>query len=330
MKLSKWMTGILLTLFVAGTAAAGSYQQYQAEFLEVAAQEEAAEDDFRGERDFLALADEAGRQVVTLADAPEKWRDKLKLKRANRAAMGDSLSKLEARLGGLSEARVAANAEAVAHAFVDLLHVRHELSESRIHVLDAQMYLDHAASDLASLKPADRDGDGVMDDRDKCPDDPEDRDGFQDSDGCPDPDNDRDGIPDYRDRCPSEPESFNRFLDEDGCPDEALLSVYFDSDSSRLDADARAVLAANARILAASSDVQVRIDGHCDSENSDAYNERLGRRRAVAIRDHLVNEHGVDATRFGIATLGESQPAADNGTRAGRSLNRRVEFTVID
>ena len=92
MKLSKWMTGILLTLFVAGTAAAGSYQQYQAEFLEVAAQEEAAEDDFRGERDFLALADEAGRQVVTLADAPEKWRDKLKLKRANRAAMGDSLS----------------------------------------------------------------------------------------------------------------------------------------------------------------------------------------------------------------------------------------------
>ncbi len=330
MSVSKWMTGSLLALFVAGTAAAGGYQQYQAEFLTVAAQEEAAEDDDRGEMDFLALAELAGSQVITLDDAPEKWRDKLKTKRANRAAMRASLEKLDARLDGLSEAMVAANAEAVAHAFVDLLHVRHELSESRTHLLDAQRYLDHAASDLSSLKPADRDGDGILDDRDKCPDDPEDRDGFQDSDGCPDPDNDRDGIPDYRDRCPNEPESFNRFLDEDGCPDDALLSVYFDSNSSSLDADARAVLAANARVLKVSSDVQVRIDGHCDSQNSEGYNERLGRRRAVAIRDHFVNELGIDATRFGIATLGESQPAADNGTRAGRSLNRRVEFTVID
>jgi len=330
MSLSKWMTGTLLTLFVAGTAAAGSYQQYQAEFLKVAAQEEAAEDDSLGDADFLALADVAGSREVTLADAPAPWRNGLKVKRSKRAEMNDSLGQLEAKIDGLSEAMVHANAEAVAHAFVDLLHVRHELSEPGTHVLDAQVYLDHAAWDLSSLKPADRDGDGIMDDRDKCPDDPEDRDGFQDSDGCPDPDNDRDGIPDYRDRCPNEPESFNRFLDEDGCPDDALLSVYFDSNSSSLDADARAVLAANARVLEANSDVQVRIDGHCDSQNSDAYNERLGRRRAVAIRDHFVNELGIDATRFGIATLGESQPAADNGTRAGRSLNRRVEFTVID
>src|SRR5262249_7363393 len=51
----------------------------------------------------------------------------------------------------------------------------------------------------------DRDGDGIKDDVDKCPDEPEDFDGFEDSDGCPDPDNDRDGIPDDEDKCPNEP-----------------------------------------------------------------------------------------------------------------------------
>ena len=51
----------------------------------------------------------------------------------------------------------------------------------------------------------DRDGDGIVDDLDKCPDDPEDRDGFQDEDGCPDPDNDGDGILDKNDQCPNDP-----------------------------------------------------------------------------------------------------------------------------
>ncbi|MBE0565695.1 MAG: OmpA family protein [Krumholzibacteria bacterium] len=65
----------------------------------------------------------------------------------------------------------------------------------------------------------DRDGDGIPDGRDLCPDEPEDFDGFQDEDGCPDPDNDGDGIPDARDACPDEPEDFDGFRDEDGCPD---------------------------------------------------------------------------------------------------------------
>jgi flagellar motor protein MotB len=66
---------------------------------------------------------------------------------------------------------------------------------------------------------ADRDGDGIPDAIDACPDEPEDKDGFQDEDGCPDPDNDRDGIPDAQDRCPNEPEDKDGFQDQDGCPD---------------------------------------------------------------------------------------------------------------
>jgi len=65
----------------------------------------------------------------------------------------------------------------------------------------------------------DRDGDGLKDDVDRCPDDPEDRDQFEDEDGCPDPDNDRDRILDDDDRCPNVPENYNGFEDGDGCPD---------------------------------------------------------------------------------------------------------------
>ncbi|HEY3233105.1 MAG TPA: OmpA family protein [Polyangiaceae bacterium] len=68
----------------------------------------------------------------------------------------------------------------------------------------------------------DRDGDGYRDDEDACPDQPEDFDGFEDSDGCPDPDNDKDGILDVDDRCPNVPEDKDGDQDEDGCPESRL------------------------------------------------------------------------------------------------------------
>jgi outer membrane protein OmpA-like peptidoglycan-associated protein len=65
----------------------------------------------------------------------------------------------------------------------------------------------------------DKDGDGIFDSEDPCPDDAEDIDGYEDSDGCPDYDNDSDGIPDKKDKCPNQKEDFDGFEDEDGCPD---------------------------------------------------------------------------------------------------------------
>ena len=62
--------------------------------------------------------------------------------------------------------------------------------------------------------------DGLNDDVDTCPMFVEDIDGFEDEDGCPDPDNDRDNILDIVDRCPSQPETINQHQDLDGCPDE--------------------------------------------------------------------------------------------------------------
>ncbi len=66
---------------------------------------------------------------------------------------------------------------------------------------------------------ADTDGDGIPDYRDACVELPEDLDGFEDEDGCPDPDNDGDGIPDALDLAPNKPEDFDGFEDDDGIPD---------------------------------------------------------------------------------------------------------------
>ena len=77
-------------------------------------------------------------------------------------------------------------------------------------------YIGYALTDIG---PGDKDGDGIFDNEDRCPTDPEDRDGFEDLDGCPDNDNDRDGLWDNVDRCPDDPEDPDNWQDDDGCPD---------------------------------------------------------------------------------------------------------------
>ena len=66
----------------------------------------------------------------------------------------------------------------------------------------------------------DRDGDGVYIPIDQCPQDPEDRDQFQDDDGCPEDDNDNDGFVDSEDSCPNDAEDRDQFQDDDGCPED--------------------------------------------------------------------------------------------------------------
>ncbi len=116
---------------------------------------------------------------------------------------------------------------AMAESNVDF--AQHELEQGdyfrardHVHIADknarAAYQLSHGRCDLPP-GPADRDHDGILDDVDKCPDQPEDKDGFEDEDGCPDPDNDKDGIADPGDKCPNEPEDKDKFEDEDGCPD---------------------------------------------------------------------------------------------------------------
>jgi OOP family OmpA-OmpF porin len=73
--------------------------------------------------------------------------------------------------------------------------------------------------EVVQVPEADPDHDGVVGAADKCPLVAEDKDGFEDEDGCPDNDNDKDGIPDAQDKCPNQPETMNGIDDEDGCPE---------------------------------------------------------------------------------------------------------------
>ncbi|NLD92435.1 MAG: hypothetical protein GX639_07170 [Fibrobacter sp.] len=70
----------------------------------------------------------------------------------------------------------------------------------------------------------DNDQDGIFDGQDMCPDEAEDFDNFRDDDGCPDPDNDKDGVLDVNDLCPNNMEVMNGYKDDDGCPDEVPVS----------------------------------------------------------------------------------------------------------
>ena len=72
---------------------------------------------------------------------------------------------------------------------------------------------------LLACGSSDIDKDGIPNDIDQCPEAAEDKDQFEDNDGCPDFDNDKDGVPDVNDRCPFIEEDRDTFEDEDGCPD---------------------------------------------------------------------------------------------------------------
>jgi outer membrane protein OmpA-like peptidoglycan-associated protein len=91
--------------------------------------------------------------------------------------------------------------------------------------LGAYMYFGGSSKPAPAPTPeptpavTDADGDGILDAQDKCPAEAEDKDGFQDDDGCADPDNDGDGVPDAQDKCPAEAEDKDGFQDDDGCAD---------------------------------------------------------------------------------------------------------------
>jgi OmpA-OmpF porin, OOP family len=73
--------------------------------------------------------------------------------------------------------------------------------------------------------------------------------------------------------------------------------------------------------------VDIDVIGHTDSDGSEEYNQALSIRRANAVKDFMVSE-GIDASIIDVSGKGELSPIADNRTREGRALNRRVEIHV--
>jgi outer membrane protein OmpA-like peptidoglycan-associated protein len=180
---------------------------------------------------------------------------------------------------------------------------------------------------------ADSDSDGIVDAKDQCPSDPEDRDGFEDEDGCPDPDNDKDRIPDAQDKCPDQPETYNGFEDEDGCPDKGGL-IIIDAPVSILDvvtfdAGSDAIAASSNKLL---DDIATTfkshpelgtfvVKGHALTTEKDA--TKLAERRAKNVVAALV-KRGVDKASLEVKAIAPESAAA--GEPAAHV--RRVDFEV--
>lgn len=206
----------------------------------------------------------------------------------------------------------------------------------------------------------DRDRDSVPDSLDQCPDTPEDRDAFQDEDGCPDYDNDGDQIVDEKDGCPDNPEDRDDFEDSDGCPDydndgdqvpdtldacpkkagiesnrgcpegglpfvrTVLSAVTFAPGKSKIVNGQEALdNVAKAMIDNPKSNIEVQV--HTDNRGSAAVNATLSKKRAEEIKLYLVSK-GIRAERINALGLGSEFPIADNSTDEGRAKNQRVEI----
>ena len=171
----------------------------------------------------------------------------------------------------------------------------------------------------------DSDGDGVPDDKDKCPGTPK---GVKvDKDGCG-IDSDGDGVADYEDACPGTPRGTP--VDTRGCEANKKITVgdvNFDFDRASLKDNAMGILNSAAdQIKRNGSSVKgVTVTGYTDSTGPEAYNQALSERRANSVKSYLEGKGVSNITAVG---RGEANPVGDNATRAGRAANRRVEIDV--
>jgi outer membrane protein OmpA-like peptidoglycan-associated protein len=167
--------------------------------------------------------------------------------------------------------------------------------------------------------PLDSDGDGVINDADNCPSTPP---GVSvDSYGCP-PDSDGDGVPDYLDQCPSTPTGAT--VNAVGCWS-LKATMLFDTNSSYMKSEAHPLLDEVATILENNPQIKVEIQGYADNTGTAEYNQWLSERRAKRVMDYLVSK-GIARERLQAKGYGSTRPVASNATEEGRAQNRRVEL----
>ncbi len=104
-----------------------------------------------------------------------------------------------------------------------------------------------------------------------------------------------------------------------------LQTVYFGFDSSGLTPEAMQTLRDNVEKIRQVPDVMIQLAGHCDERGTQEYNLALGERRALAVREYLI-QLGVPASRMVTISYGKEFPAVDGSTESAYAMNRRVEF----
>jgi len=106
-------------------------------------------------------------------------------------------------------------------------------------------------------------------------------------------------------------------------------NIYFARGSSRLEARSNALLDSIVEIVDRCPDLAIRVDGHTDSDGSEALNQSLSEARAWSVRSYLV-EAGADGARVDARGFGEAFPAVANNSAENKARNRRIEFSVIE
>jgi outer membrane protein OmpA-like peptidoglycan-associated protein len=144
-------------------------------------------------------------------------------------------------------------------------------------------------------------------------------------------DTDGDGITDDKDKCPN----LAGTVANQGCPEVsqeivtktayAARNIFFETGKATLLKKSYPALSEVAKILSDNPQLKLAIDGHTDNVGNDAFNQDLSEKRAAAVKTYLVSK-GVDESRLAATGYGETQPVADNKTTAGRQKNRRVEM----
>jgi len=157
-------------------------------------------------------------------------------------------------------------------------------------------------------------------------------------------DRDNDGIADKDDKCPDDPENYNGYQDDDGCPDDEprnlvvdvgsqlvpLEGIEFEFDKAIIRPQSFEVLDAVAKALVDNPGIHlVEVQGHTDEQGADDYNLDLSQRRAAAVVDYLVSK-GIEPARLTSHGYGESQPIDPAHTQAAYRKNRRVVFQIED
>lgn len=109
-----------------------------------------------------------------------------------------------------------------------------------------------------------------------------------------------------------------------------LPPVQFKSGSAELQPASRRALDEIAALLSMYPDLVIRVEGHTDSRGAADDNLKLSQRRVDAVKEFLVSTYGLNAGHIQAVGYGQLRPIAPNTTRAGRTKNRRVEFTVVE
>jgi outer membrane protein OmpA-like peptidoglycan-associated protein len=193
------------------------------------------------------------------------------------------------------------------------------------------------AAGARRLPREDKDNDGIVDEKDKCPDEPETRTSSRTRTAAPIPTTTRTASSTRRTSA-RRAETKNGYQDDDGCPDEVpapvkkftgvVKGITFRRNSADIKPSSFPLLKEAVGVFKEYPTLRVEISGHTSDEGKRDFNMKLSRKRAEAVKAFLTSA-GIDESRIGTVGYGPDKPIADNETKEGKEKNRRIEFRLL-